>query len=241
MFGRDPLTGLQQLLGETTRYLGEGNGKLDLTTLQNTYQLVAQNIQMARKRNVVDEPLVILAFQPEDLVTLRDHTAKAFDPKSKGEYGFIKYLGKTQVLFRNSKGEEAKHHGAYWKKTNPIQETVKKIPDFRKFGRVVKLQLNPDRVSDLKWEYEIAEIVQAAESNEKNEYLLTQEIVKALIFHLCFKFIRSTKGQKSLKNLIRCYNCEQCLHKAHTSNASLLDDSNYTTLFYLFFFFGLMI
>ena len=62
MFGRDPLTGLQQLLGETTRYLGKGNGKLDLTALLNTYQLVAQNVQMARKRNVVDEPLVTPAF-----------------------------------------------------------------------------------------------------------------------------------------------------------------------------------
>ena len=113
MFGRDPLTGLQQLLGETTRYLGEGNSKLDLTALQNIYQLVAQNVQMARKRNVVGQHLVIPAFQPADLVTLRDHTAKAFDPKYKGEYRVIKYLGKTQVLLRNSKGEEAKHHVAY--------------------------------------------------------------------------------------------------------------------------------
>ena len=48
MFGRDLLTGLQKLLGETTRYLGEGGGKLDLTALQNIYQLAAQNIQMAR-------------------------------------------------------------------------------------------------------------------------------------------------------------------------------------------------
>ena len=39
MFGRDPLTGLQKLLGETTRYLGEGGGKLDLAALQNTYQI----------------------------------------------------------------------------------------------------------------------------------------------------------------------------------------------------------
>ena len=86
MFGRDPLTGLQQLLGETTRYLGEGNGKLDFTALQNTYQLAAQNIQMARKSNEVDEPSVTPAFQPGDLVTLRDHTAKAFDSKYNGEY-----------------------------------------------------------------------------------------------------------------------------------------------------------
>ena len=86
MFGRDPLTGLQQLLGETTRYLGGDNNKLDLTALQNTYQFAAQNVQMARKRSEVDKLPVIWAFQPGDLVTLRDHTAKAFDPKYKGEY-----------------------------------------------------------------------------------------------------------------------------------------------------------
>ena len=98
----------------------------------------------------------------------------------------IKYLGKTHVLLRNSKGEEAKHHVAYLKKIYPLQETVEKMPDFRKFGRVAKLQLNPDRVPDLKWEYKVIEIVHAAESNERYEYPSTQEIVKALIFHLCF-------------------------------------------------------
>ena len=100
MFGWDPLTGLQQLLGETTRHLGEGDGKLDLTALQNAYQLAAQNIQMAREKSKVDESLVPPAFQPGDLVTLRDYTTKAFDPKYQGEYRVIKVLGKTQVLLR---------------------------------------------------------------------------------------------------------------------------------------------
>ena len=36
-------------------------------------------------------------------------------------------------------GEEAKHHAAYLKKTSPVHETVKKIPDFKQFGRAVKL------------------------------------------------------------------------------------------------------
>ena len=139
MFGQDLLTGLQQLLGETTRYLGEGDGKLDFTALQNTYQLAAQNVQMAKEKSEVDESSVPSAFQLGDLVTLRDHTAKAFDPKYKGEYRIIKFLGKTQVLLRNSKGEETKHHVAYLKKTNPVQETIGRIPDFKKFGRAAKL------------------------------------------------------------------------------------------------------
>ena len=81
MFGRDLLTALQKLLGETTRYLGEGGGKLDLTALQNTYQLAAQNIQLARGGSKEGESLVPLAF----------------DSKYKGEYRIIKMLGKTQV------------------------------------------------------------------------------------------------------------------------------------------------
>ena len=96
MFGRDPLTGLQKLLDETTRYLGEGGGKLDLTALHYTYQLAAQNIQMARGSSKEDESLVPLVFQPGDLVTVRDHMAKAFDPKYKVEYRIIKMLGKTR-------------------------------------------------------------------------------------------------------------------------------------------------
>ena len=65
MFYQDPLTGLQQLLGETTRYLGEGDDKLDLTALQNTYQLAAQNVQMAREKSEVDESSVPPAFSWE--------------------------------------------------------------------------------------------------------------------------------------------------------------------------------
>ena len=40
-------------------------------------------------------------------------------------------LGKTQVLLRDSKGDEVKHHMAYLEKTNPVKETVKKVPDFK--------------------------------------------------------------------------------------------------------------
>ena len=75
---------------------------------------------MAKGSSEVDESSV---FQPGDLVTLWDHTAKAFDPKYKGEYRIIKMLGRTQVLLRNSKGEEAKHHVAHLKETNPVKES----------------------------------------------------------------------------------------------------------------------
>ena len=72
--------GLQRLLDETTRYLAEGGGKLDLTALQNTYQLAAQNVKMARRSSKESEALVPSVFKPGDLLTVRDHIAKAFEP-----------------------------------------------------------------------------------------------------------------------------------------------------------------
>ena len=152
MFSRDPLTGLEKLLGDTVRYLGENGGRLDLTVLQNTYQLAAQNIQKAREKAEGKEPSVPSIFQPGDLVTLRNHTAKSFNPKYKGEYMIVKMLEKTQVLLRNARGEKMKHHVTHIKKTNLVEETVDKIPDFKKFVRAVKLHLNPDIVPNLGWE-----------------------------------------------------------------------------------------
>ena len=114
-----------------------------MTALQNTYQLAAQNVQMARGRSEEDESLVPSVFQPGDLVIIRDHMAKAFEPKYKGEYRIVKMLGKTRALLRGSKGEEIKHYITYLKKTNPAKEVVEKIPDFKNFGRMAEPRVSP--------------------------------------------------------------------------------------------------
>ena len=188
-----------------------------MEALQNTYQ--AQNVQMAKGSSEVDKPSV---FQPGDLVTLRDHTAKAFETKYKGEYRIIKMLGRTQVLLRNSKGEEAKHHVAHLKKANPVKETVEKISDFKKFGRAAKLLLNPDLVPDLKWEYEVMEVAAISDAENDIHHTRLQQIIKLLILHSCFTFICGTKGPKNLKSLIRYYRVMQCLHNWHTNNTNQL-------------------
>ena len=196
MFGHDPLTGLEKLLRDTVRYFGESGGRLDLTVLQNTYQLAAQNVQKAREKAEGKEPLVPLIFQSGDLVTLHDHTAKAFNPKYKGEYRIVKMLGKTQVLLRNARGEEMKHHVTHIKKTNPVEETVDKIPDFKMFSRAVKLHLNPDMVPNLVWEYEAAEVSTIA-CSEKNTFSTKWKLIsKILILHSCVKFIYSAVNHR---------------------------------------------
>ena len=59
---------------------------MDLTALQNTFWLAAQNVKMAGKNSEEGEASVSSAFKSGDLVTVRDQTVKAFEPKYKGEY-----------------------------------------------------------------------------------------------------------------------------------------------------------
>ena len=217
MFGCDPLTGLEKLLEDTVRYFRENGGRLDLTVLQNTYQLAAQNVRKAREKAEGKEPSVPLIF----LVTLCDHTAKAFDSKYKGEYRIVKMLGKTQVLLRNARGEEMKHNVTHTKKTNPVEETVDKILDFKKFGRAVKLHLNPDIVPNLGWEYKAAKVPTIA-CSEKSMFSTKWKLIsKIFILHSCVKFIYSSKPQKTLRVLNRYHKVMRCLCNANTNNVSL--------------------
>ena len=211
------------MLGKTTRYLGEGGGKLDLTALQNTYQLAAQNVQMARGRSEGDESSVPSVLQPGDLVMIRDHMAKAFEPKYKGEYRIVKMLGKTQALLRGSKGDEIKHHIAYLKKTNPAKEVVGKIPDFKKFGRMAKLRLNQGLVPNLKWEYKATEVGAIHCVGNSAQHTRLKQVIKLLILHSCFRFISGVTEQKNMRNLIRFYRVVQYLHNWHANNTAGLN------------------
>ena len=85
MFGRDPLIPLNKLLRPKLRYLGNDEGILSLEALQNIYQLVVTNLKIAREKRqpstIVDSKL-----KEGDLVLIKDHTAKTFKPRFKGDF-----------------------------------------------------------------------------------------------------------------------------------------------------------
>ena len=114
-----------------------------------------------------------------------------------------------------------KHHVTHIKKTNPVEETVDKIPDFKKFGRVAKLRLNPDVVPNLGWEYETADISTIA-CSEKSMFSTRWKLIsKILILHSCVKFIYNNNPQKMLRVLNRYHKVIRCLCNANTSSVSL--------------------
>ena len=87
-----------------------------------------------------------------DLVLIKDHTAKAFQPHYVGNYRIVSFKG-NQVEVCKTKG--GNHHlgtSNRCKIYSPSgQHVITKLPDYQSFGRKTKLRLNPDRIPNLHW------------------------------------------------------------------------------------------
>ena len=87
-----------------------------------------------------------------DLVLVKDHTAKAFQPRFKGNYRVISQKGNQVEIRLAEGGETIKFHVADIKKIMPVDCTVNQLPDYNKLGRLTKLMLNPENIPDLDWQ-----------------------------------------------------------------------------------------
>ena len=96
MNGRDPVNKLSSILNAPRRYLGDETGLPDLKVLKNTYQMVAQQLYNSRqcyvkanKYNKIPDHGILVG----DLVLMKNHTAKSFEPKYKEDYHVVQMQG----------------------------------------------------------------------------------------------------------------------------------------------------
>ena len=75
---------------------------MSLESLQNIYQLVVTNLKTAREKR---QPSLIFnsKLREGDLVLVKDHMAKAFQPRFKGNFRVVKQKG-NQVEIRPAEG-----------------------------------------------------------------------------------------------------------------------------------------
>ena len=147
MFGRDPLLPLTKLLKPKIRYLGNDENILSLEALKNTYQLVATNLKYAREKR---QPKIYVEskLKEGDLVLIKDHTAKAFQPRFKGNFRIV-----TQREVKPAEGGKlSKFYVTDVKKVLPADQAISQLPDYNRLGRLTKLRLNPKDIPDLKWQ-----------------------------------------------------------------------------------------
>ena len=108
MFGRDPLLPLTKLLKPKIRYLGNDENILSLEALKNMYQLVVTNLRYAREKRQ-PKTYVEPKLKEGDLVLVKDHTAKPFQPRFKGNFRVITQKG-NQVEVKPLNGGGGGNH-----------------------------------------------------------------------------------------------------------------------------------
>ena len=83
---------------------------------------------------------------------VKDHMAKVFQPRFKGNYRVISQKG-NQVEIRPAEGgETVKFHVTDVKKIIPVDQAIIQLPDYNKLGRLTKLRLNPKNIPNLDWQ-----------------------------------------------------------------------------------------
>ena len=123
-----------------------------------------------------------------DLVLIKNHTAKAFQPRFKGNFRVIKQKGNQVEIKPAEGGETTRVHVTDIKKVIPADYISAQLPDYNKLGRLTKLRLNPKSIPDLDWQlaselhphlalYKTAKINDQITATTQATSIITAEIV----------------------------------------------------------------
>ena len=151
MFGRDTILPLNKLLQPQVQYLGNDGNILSMQALKNICEVVAQNLKIAWTKVMDDVNLVPTKLKEGDLVLIKDHTAKAFQPHYVGNYTIVSFKGNQVEICKAEGGNTTWIHLTDVKYILPVDNMITKLPDYESFGRKTKLRLNPYRIPDLHW------------------------------------------------------------------------------------------
>ena len=151
MFGRDAILPLNKLIQPQIRYLGNDENILSMQALKNIYEVVTQNLKLAHTKISDNNKLIDSKLKEGDLVLVKDHTAKAFQPHYVGNYQIVSFKGNQVEVHKSEGGETNWVHITDVKYILPIDNVIKNIPEYHNFGRKTTLRLNPDKIPDLQW------------------------------------------------------------------------------------------
>ena len=113
--------------------------------------MVAQNLKTARTKITDNVNPVPTKLKEGDLVLIKDHTDKAFQPHYVGNYRIVSFKGNQVEVHKTEGGNTTWVHLTDVKYILPVDNVTTKLPDYQSFGRETKLMLNLDGIPDLHW------------------------------------------------------------------------------------------
>ena len=155
MYGRDPLNKLSAILNAPRRYLGDATGFPDLEALKNMYQMVAQQLINSRERyvksnkyNKIPDHGILVG----DLVLVKDHTAKLFQPKYKEDFRVVQVYGTNALQVSDKRGKLHNVHITDVRKINMTEKIAAQLQEaYNNKGRTAKHLIPQGRIPDLGW------------------------------------------------------------------------------------------
>ena len=143
--------GLNDLLRPHIRYLGTDESILSLQAMRNIYKMVAHNLKTPCKRLEKEATKFPTRVKSEDLIMLKRHDKKTFEPVYEGYYQILKTRG-NQIDVQSISGDQVKMvHIKDVKVILPVDRVINEMPDYTKFGRKSKLELDPTKIPNLNW------------------------------------------------------------------------------------------
>ena len=159
MFGCEAAAKHMLLAEESTKYVGDNEGILNLKLMQQLYHVVAYNLAKSRTARDGNRILKRKNFKPKHLkrnglVLVRDHTSKAFEPKTI-DHHIVDFCGKNRVLVKDNYGNKKKVHV---KDVKPIEMDIATAEFFRKereqcTTRDAKHVMPIKLIPDLEWKF----------------------------------------------------------------------------------------
>jgi hypothetical protein len=153
MYGRDPITPLDAVLGPRRRFLGDDIGQLDLDQLTRCWALAAYNLKMAREANpATHETAPMGTLSVGDPVLLKDYDrANKLSPRYLTQWRITRFISDRQLELRNPKGETRRANIQDVAYQYPSKEIVRNLPPPDAFGRACTFVYHPDNVDNLHW------------------------------------------------------------------------------------------
>ena len=154
MYGRDPMNKLSSILNAPRRYLCDDSGLPDLEALKNMYQMVAQQLYNSRQRYIKDNKYNKVpdhGISVGDLVLIKDHTAKLFEPKYKEDYRVIQIYGTNALQVSDKRGKLHNVHITDVRRINMTEKVATQLELVYNKGRTAKNLIPEGLIPDLGW------------------------------------------------------------------------------------------
>ena len=207
MFGRKAAVEHTLLESENPKYLGTGDGMINIGLMTKLYHVVAHNLNEARKARDGNKkgktPKEPEKLKIGDNILVRDHTSKTFQPKYK-DFCIVGLLGKNQVEIKDNHGHTTKVHSRDIKKI-PMTEKVCQLYEEEQIGKTRKgRKIVPNnKMPDLGWDIAEAQLTQENSENSEPHMTLPLQTLVTIIIMLITILEHTTAYVKEIPKLVK--------------------------------------